>query len=389
MARYSYKFNLIDFWRIGELESWYEHMAEKGYILHEMGRMMSKFKKGEPQALTYRIEVTPKQHIEEDHLHLLEDSGWDYVSSEQFFHVFCAPKERNVPEIHSDPTEQAESLQPFFKVMKRNAMIATFIILLCIPLLIFNFFISEAPLYFFLAEDSFMTYIPILFFFIILFDSWRGVFKLKQLQRQLQNGIPIKHQVAFKRRISVFLVVLMIAFVNFISILFSGVEQISYDEIKGEAPVVRLESIETDSTLHYDEELVNDVEAGRTLFLPKVVNSYESKRSKQLRYEYDGMLYEPSITNDYYKMPFSNLTNAFLDSLIEYNHFLTSSNAYVEHGSNYFDRLIILEEGDLFRHIFVTKDEHVLNVMYHGFATTDELIEQIEKTFKQMKGMDD
>ena len=52
----TYKLNLIEFWRIGELESWYKHMAAKGYHFQRAGRIFTKCKKGAAEQVDYRIE---------------------------------------------------------------------------------------------------------------------------------------------------------------------------------------------------------------------------------------------------------------------------------------------------------------------------------------------
>ena len=63
MTKLVRKIKPADFWRIGEHESWFSDMAKEGLHFHSMGMYFARFKKGEPQEMEYRIEVTPKSNL--------------------------------------------------------------------------------------------------------------------------------------------------------------------------------------------------------------------------------------------------------------------------------------------------------------------------------------
>ena len=71
----------------------------------------------------YRIEVTPKNVINDEQIDLYEANGWDYVTSVQNFHVFSSPVERNAPEIHTDPAEQSYTLHQLNEKLTTSALL--------------------------------------------------------------------------------------------------------------------------------------------------------------------------------------------------------------------------------------------------------------------------
>jgi hypothetical protein len=111
------------YWRIGEHESWFADMAAEGLHLKKMGVQFVQFVKGEPKKMRYRIDVSIKKKITSEQIQLYEESGWDYVTSHQFFHVFSSPEERNALELHTDPAEQSYTLKELDKKLVKNASI--------------------------------------------------------------------------------------------------------------------------------------------------------------------------------------------------------------------------------------------------------------------------
>ena len=57
-----------NYWRIGEHESWFSDMSLQGLHLHKMGTTFAHFKKGEPQQMEYRIEVTKNKNISDERI---------------------------------------------------------------------------------------------------------------------------------------------------------------------------------------------------------------------------------------------------------------------------------------------------------------------------------
>ena len=120
MTKLVRKIRPADFWRIGEHESWFSDMAKEGLYFHSMGTYFARFKKGEPQEMEYRIEVTSTKVISDDQISMYEENGWDYISSFDQFHVFASPKSRHAVEIHTDTAEQFFTLQTLNKKLISN-----------------------------------------------------------------------------------------------------------------------------------------------------------------------------------------------------------------------------------------------------------------------------
>lgn len=107
MNKTVYKLRPSDYWRIGEHESWFADMAAKGFQLKKMGLQFVQFIKGEPKEMKYRMDVSINKKISPELIQMYAESGWDYVTSNNFFHVFSSPVELNAPELHTDPAEQS------------------------------------------------------------------------------------------------------------------------------------------------------------------------------------------------------------------------------------------------------------------------------------------
>lgn len=52
----AYRLRPDDVYRVGEHESWFMDLAEKGLHLEKMGVRFARFRKGEPQKMEYRVD---------------------------------------------------------------------------------------------------------------------------------------------------------------------------------------------------------------------------------------------------------------------------------------------------------------------------------------------
>ncbi|WP_273129397.1 DUF2812 domain-containing protein [Bacillus weihaiensis] len=123
MNKTVHKLRPSDYWRIGEHESWFQDMAAKGLHLKKMGIHFAKFVKGEQENRRYRIDVSIKKKITTEQIQMYAESGWDYVTSYNSFHVFSSPEKRNAPELHTDPAEQSYTLKELDRKLAMNAII--------------------------------------------------------------------------------------------------------------------------------------------------------------------------------------------------------------------------------------------------------------------------
>ena len=131
-----------DDYAIGENEKLYSDMAARGWLLEKRGSYFSRFVRGEPADMRYRIEVSAPRFLEEtalpeEQVAVYEDCGWEYVTSCGLIHVFASPAGSDAPEFYADPAQQAATL----KVLRRNYIWAWVPVVL---MLLFNFFMAAA-----------------------------------------------------------------------------------------------------------------------------------------------------------------------------------------------------------------------------------------------------
>ena len=71
---------------IGETEQFYSEMAAKGWFLEKRGAWFSRFRRGEPAAMRYRVELAdlrfldPYYGLPEEQISVYEECGWKYVT---------------------------------------------------------------------------------------------------------------------------------------------------------------------------------------------------------------------------------------------------------------------------------------------------------------------
>lgn len=106
----------FDNYAIGENEKLYSDMAAQGWFLEKRGSYLSRFRRGEPAEMRYRIEVSAPSFLEEtdlpeEQVAVYEDCGWKYVTSSGLIHVFSSPAGSDAPEFYADPAQQALTLR--------------------------------------------------------------------------------------------------------------------------------------------------------------------------------------------------------------------------------------------------------------------------------------
>ena len=112
----------------GPNEVFYENMAQKGWILEQRGRFFSKFRQEEPQTLRYRVEYASDSsglataYLPPEQLQLYRDCGWELVAFHGLVYLFRASEHCAVPELHTDPRTQAETLDAIDRAARRGTV---------------------------------------------------------------------------------------------------------------------------------------------------------------------------------------------------------------------------------------------------------------------------
>ena len=194
-----------DDYAIGENEKLYSDMAARGWLLEKRGSYFSRFVRGEPADMRYRIEVSAPRFLEEtalpeEQVAVYEDCGWEYVTSCGLIHVFASPAGSDAPEIYADPAQQAATL----KALRRNYVWAWVPVTL---MLLFNFTMAaamsggagkllskwgaECRLGWVAATALFLFAgaLVVWAFYMFVHAAWR----MGRLYRRMKKGIPLDH----------------------------------------------------------------------------------------------------------------------------------------------------------------------------------------------------
>ena len=380
MTKLVRKLRPTDFWRIGEHESWFSDMAKEGLHFHSMGKYFARFKKGEPQEMEYRIEVTSTKAISDDQISMYEENGWDYISSFDRFHVFASPKSRHAVEIHTDPAEQFFTLQTLNKKLIFNSIIVLLLSLLIIGMNVAVWFLDNTPVLQLVKGHVLQQTILSFFILYSVYLTIKGMLSILALRKQLKNGIPINHHAPWKknlRRSAILnIVFIMIAFGS-ASLPFKQLFEMDTITLPAEATdhkVVRLAELEQLPDLKRDEYFIDGVNwANRlstnwSIVAPiqyEIVETFISNDSNE------NTLF---ISSEVYELRMTSLVEPLVHDLIKWNSYLTKTFTKKQNAS--LDYLYIYGEG-MYRNVVAAKGNVVTFVSYSGNEDTDVLIEKI------------
>ena len=188
---------------IGETEQFYSDMAARGWLLEKRGAWLSRFRRGEPAAMRYRVELSdtrfldPDPDMPEEQIAVYEDCGWTLVTHRGIFYVFSAPADSDAPEFYSDPRQQAQAV----KGLRRSYLLA-WVFLLLVTLIYTGLYLSMgsrsleswagAWLYAAISDTGLVLLLAGMLFWG-LFSLFYGSISVGRLYRRLKKGIPMDH----------------------------------------------------------------------------------------------------------------------------------------------------------------------------------------------------
>lgn len=200
---------------IPAIQNWLEDMAEKGLFFKECGVFFSKFEKGEPKDMRYRLDFCDVVacDIPEEKKELYERSGWNVVGDFKNDCVVICTDDPDAPEIYTDCELLAKPLKSI--ISKYRIYLAA----LCVMLLTA---LAHCGLPNAVRVIRFLGYIPKPFFAAVLillalligeiiFRAARLI-KLKAMARRIKNGadIPNGEKGGFSRAVGKVLIPLAI-----------------------------------------------------------------------------------------------------------------------------------------------------------------------------------
>jgi hypothetical protein len=399
MNKTVHKLRPSDYWRIGEHESWFADMAAEGYHLKKMKLHFVQFVKGEPKKMRYRIDVSMDKKIAQEQIQMYAESGWEYVTSYNYFHVFSSPVELNAPELHTDPAEQSYTLKDLDKKLAMNASIGLGALILMVGMLISILYIDGNPTPTYLLVEGMAIQQTILTFFIgfTSYTSLQAAISIRTLRKALLEGKSIDHHAPWKKRhrvnstLAFFFTVIvgLTAIIPFVQLVKMDTKTLPAANI--DLPFVRLADIENNSSFIRGESyMIDEVDWGNrysTYWSPLATMKYETDENGVVPGEMwkDGSgQYSPSIQTRVYQLSFPSMSDNLIADLIKRYRFEEREEKFVEKEHPNFDLLIVHEDNPL-KEVYASKGKAVIHVRYYGYADINSVIEKIGEKLLMIK----
>ncbi|WP_336990666.1 DUF2812 domain-containing protein [Bacillus infantis] len=384
-----------DYWRIGEHESWFTDMAAEGLHLKKMGSRFAKFVQGEPKKMRYRIDVSFSKKITSEQIDMYAESGWDYVTSYSYFHVFSSLAELHAPELHTDPAEQSYTLKALDEKYAQTAWTVTILILLTFGMLASIWFLDGTPTLMMVKGNVLTQTILTIILGYSAYNSLQAAISIRVLRKKLTEGKPIDHRAPWKKRFRRNSAISLLFILTAGSTAAMSFAQLSMMDTKTlpegniDLPIVRLADIEQNPDLIRAEPsyVDDDVDWGNRIsydWSPLAPVQYETDENGEVIGEkwYDGSgRYSPSIQTQVYQLSIAGLADNLLSDLVKRYRYEDSMEEFVQKWHPALDELIVYEEEGI-KKVFASKGKTVMYVWYQGKADVDSVIEAVVENIR-------
>ncbi|OEH91761.1 DUF2812 domain-containing protein [Bacillus solimangrovi] len=386
------KLRFLEYWRIGEQESWFTDMAAEGLHLKKVGPFFAHFDKGEPKQMKYRLEVGVNKKITPEQVQMYKENGWDYVTTVHVFHVFSSPIERNAPELPIDTDTQSLGLGKLGKKLAIDCSIVAVALIITISLLYYIGFDDGTPTLYLVKGMVFQQSILTIYVGYLTYTTLQATKSIRALRNNLIEGKSIVHYTPWKKRhrLNSILNTLLITVVGLGSIV-PIVQLIKSDtqtlpEESSTLPIVRLADVEQNPALIREEptyirdnvEWENKYTYDWSPFAPVQYDTDENGLIPVETWENGNNEYSPSLHTNVYQLTVPALADNLVNDLVSRYLYEVRDEQIVEINHPQFDRLIVYEEENRKR-VFASKDKAVMYVRYHGHADRKLLLDNIAK----------
>lgn len=394
MSKTVWRFRPGDYWRIGEHESWFSDMAAEGLHLAKMGLIFARFDRGEPKKVRYRIDTTPDSSSNSDLKELYADSGWEFVTGFGEFKVYSSLTEANATELHTDPAEQAYSLQELNRKLFRNVLIVAIYAVMLMVILSTPVWLPNGTTTLTLIEGTSTFILLAISVVYLLYDSVSGAISMRVLRKSLTEGKPIDHRAPWKKQQKIstavgliyFVILAYVVVMPFLQMAFS--ETYDLPEIKTELPIVRLGDVENNPDLVRQnssdvDRRINIYTKKWSLLAPVQIQSHEYGKVPNMKWNDNSGIYSPSIHTRFYQLRVSNFSKSLVSDLIKRYGQAYNGEKYneIEHAD--FD-LLFLNERDGNKEIYAAKGKMVMHIKYYGHADMETFIKAISNMMNEL-----
>lgn len=386
MTKLVKKLRVNDFWNIIGHESWYTHMAQQGLFLKKKGVFFTYFERRPSENIKYRIEVS-KKPLDDAQIDFYEVAGWDYVTHYNYFHVFSSPAERGAPEIHTDPANQATTLKDLTYILSVNWMITLLAAIFSICMLWAIFFLDDVPVRQLVQGNAINQ---LLLFFLMLFlmlQTMQASLSIQKLKKKLQSGIPLQHDVPWKKKNAWQQHIGLIAYIILavVMIVFSAMQIISTDYrtvSQGDSrfPAINLAAIEQHNLAPNGTNFAYEEESYlHTTWSPFTVKQYKIEEAGTATMQTNSGII-PSMVTELYDLQFEFLARPLASDLMKwYGRFDSRIPSNV--ADSRFDKLYVRENYPSIE-IAAVKGKKVVYMHYVGGARLSTVVNEVENFIK-------
>lgn len=363
-------------WQLEELEAWFNDMHLKGWKLVKLNRTFATFEETQPMDVQYRCEIyKTDDSYEKNRVDFYEQSGWEYVDSLIFVHIYREIVGANPVEIHSDPSIYSESIN----ILKNDLVKRGLLILIATITMVFVYLhqLERNRVGIFLDDYFIFPLTGIITYLYILITMINGVFHTLRLLKKLRSGQMLNHQATYKRKLYLKILIDIVIFGSIISLLtylfIQDNTNPEYTAIPNEQlPVVQISDILVDEEFEQisQGDYDNNYQIDSSITVPK---QYELKQTVEISsgkfYFHDTQLY-----SGYYEARNEWLASGLVTAIKEEFDFIIPKH-FDQVKDIGFDEAWIYENGS--QHEIVARNgKTVYRVIYWGDIETDTLLKR-------------
>lgn len=178
------------------VETYLEEMAEKGWMLEKVGRMTARFKAIEPHELKFYVDVfkeggplTPEKTKEaEEYRRLCQESGWTFITSQDYLQFFYADGDMDPVPIQTDEVLEQKIVET---TIWRGELLSIFVFsIIAVMALVRYFPINHNNLLSYVGVAGTFLF-PILCIFMLASTVY-GFFWILKARRNIKRGLPLE-----------------------------------------------------------------------------------------------------------------------------------------------------------------------------------------------------
>jgi len=370
----------LAFWEIGKVESWLIEQAQQGLILVKLTGYKATFQLAEPQQLEYRMIVMPEKDTVPKNLKELEQAGWYYVTSYQYYHIFCSQQADATTEIEEDLMKQSESLSGVLLDLRKQLLFSVLMILMFIGLVISLVVDTQTPVMSMIEGSSIMV---LLFMFTIgssVLTNYQNYLKLMRIKKKLAQGIALDHHENWRSPklkkfgwgwINFVLATILIWMIV-ISFTKSGHETLPKNT--EHLPILRLNMIEPPKEMELSvidyTDIMNSLEQNWSIFAPI---QYEVSERVNIPTE-NQATYSPRLNFRVIECTVPSIAKALFNEWVIFYRF--ENDTKLSHAA--FDQVLVEQIHEDSIRILTRKDQRVQYVDYQGEANVETILRALE-----------